>query len=644
MGGDRKAEPVSPQAADVVAYALFFGMLGGLAEAVRAVAAIAWTHRATGEVVAPEVFWMAPLAAVLVLLAVAGLFVVASRLTGRAAWLSWAPPVLAALVAFSFMRSLSLGLHPIATGVLAAGAGAAIGRAIEAGGHAMWRGVAWRLSALGVIAATAWGLWIPQSRAIAERRATEALPPAEAGAPNVLLIVWDTVRALSLSLHGHERETTPTLDALAASSVVFDRAVASAPWTLPSHATLFTGLYEHQHGATRDSPLGPGIPTLAEALSSRGFRTGGFAANTYWLGRPFGLHRGFQWYEDSWFEDTGDGTPAIVEGIARSWWISNAVYRSTGSQARRRRRIQNVPAGRVNEAVLEWLDRIGDERPFFAFLNLYDAHEPYVAREPTGFRFSDGEPRYWWDYTRPDTLSATDLVELREAYDATIFHLDYRLNELLEALDSRGRLDNTLVIVTSDHGETIGEHAPDHIGHSKFAYYDVLNVPLVFHFPRRLAGGVRHRAPVSHVDVAATVLDVVDGAAGDSGRSGTGSAQTRPGRGPTLPGVSLVPLLMPADTSRSGILPSPALSQGTPADWQLEFDRWPVARGPLFSLIEGDDHYVIDARGEQRLYDLEDDPWWAENLAERADSRPRLSAMKARVEEMIGRDPVGGGR
>ena len=89
---------------------------------------------------------------------------------------------------------------------------------------------------------------------------------------------------------------------------------------------------------------------------------------------------------------------------------------------------------------------------------------------------------------------------------------------------------------------------------------------------------------------------------------------------------------------------SPALSQGTPADWQFEFDRWPISRGPLFSLIHGDDHYVINARGEQELYDVEADPWATSDLADRAGSAAIMSALRGRITDLLGRDPTGGGR
>ncbi|MDH3734792.1 MAG: sulfatase-like hydrolase/transferase [Gemmatimonadota bacterium] len=626
MGGESAADApavttTAPDGRDVVAYAIFFGLLGGFAEAVRAVGAIVWTHRAAGEVVAPEVFWMAPAAACVALLLLGVLVVLASRIAGRPEGRTIAPGLFVGVCVFGFALSLSLGLHPLAIAVLSAGVGTVLGRAVVRR-HDTWRGIARRMAVLGTVAAVAWAIWIPQSRRLAETRALSALPAAKADAPNVLLIVWDTVRALSLSLHGYERETTPTLDRLAGSSVVFDRAVSSAPWTLPSHATLFTGLYEHGHGATRDSPLGEDVPTLAEALGARGYRTGGFAANTYWLGRPFGLHRGFHWYEDSWFEDTGDGLSPVFEAVARSWWISNAVYRATGSQARRRRRIQNVSAGAVNEAVLEWVDRIGSGRPFFAFMNLYDAHEPYSGREPTGFLFSDGEPRFWWDYTRPDTISRTDLEELREAYDAAIYHLDFRLAELLDELASRGVLENTLVIVTSDHGETLGEHGPDLIGHSKYVYYEVLNVPLVFRFPRRFGGGTRRSAAVSHVDVPATILDIVDAGGRD---------------GPSLPGTSLLSLLLAAggDSVPPPAGLSPALSQATPADWQLEFSRWPVSRGPLFSLIEGDAHYVVDVGGGEELYDLSGDPWATRSLLAEPGGQEAASRLRTRLRQLL---------
>lgn len=565
---------------DVFTLAVAFGVVFGVLEAVRAVVWYAIRHRAGGEVVAPEVYWMAPTSAAAFLVVIGTLLVWGRRVLGRSLIADLAPVGFAVVCVFSFGRSLALGLHPAAISVLAVGAAVLVGRSVSRWPEPWFRW-ARRIAWAGIVALTLWALWVPPSRRLAERRATRDLPTAAADAPNVLLVVWDTVRALSLSVYGYERETTPTLDRMAAASVVFERAASSASWTLPAHASLFTGRYHHEHSATRSSPLDDEFPTLAEALSGRGYRTAGFAANTYWVGRGFGLDRGFHWYVDSW-------NPSL-EGILRSWWLTKYML----THLRRWFGVRGSPkisAAQVNGSVLSWLDRQESDRPFFAFLNLFDAHEPYYPPAPTGFAFGSPDARYWWDWTRPERLSEADLTDLRDTYDSCILHLDFRLGELLNELDRRGLLDNTLLVVTADHGEMLGEQRPDLLGHDTNLYYPALNVPLVFHFPKRFPGGLRPDAPVSLVDVAHTVLDIVD--------DGT----------PTeFSGASLLPFLRGAADPAAPVRPS--LSQANPADWHEGKSAWPISRGPLFSLIDGDLQYIVNSAGDEELYDVRLDAW-----------------------------------
>src|SRR5262249_43485980 len=136
------------------------------------------------------------------------------------------------------------------------------------------------------------------ARAWSEHRRTAALPPPAPAARNVLLLVWDTVRAQNLSLHGYSRRTTPNLQRLAARGVQFRHAFATAPWTLPSHASLFTGRWPHELSANWKTPLDEQVPTLAGRLSSRGYDTAGFVANLDFCSRETGLGRGFVHYED----------------------------------------------------------------------------------------------------------------------------------------------------------------------------------------------------------------------------------------------------------------------------------------------------------------------------------------------------------
>jgi hypothetical protein len=366
---------------DVVLVAVAVGLVAGLAEAIQSVLRYAVGRRAAGAIVWGEVYWMAPLAACTVFLILALTLLALRRLTRRDLVAGLAPLLFVAIAIYGFGRSLALGIDPRALLILAAGLAAAVTK-----GMARWTSgiLRWtrRLTAIGVAGLVMWAVWVPQARSLDRRQAAQGLPAPTVQGPNILLIVWDTVRAASLSLYGYERETTPNLERLGQDAVVFERAVATSSWTLPSHASLFTARYPHEHGADRETPLDDRFPTLAEVLSERGYETGGFVANLHWLGTAFGLNRGFHRWEDEWWSPSSDQ-------VLGSWWITRRVQARLRAHIGGGRAAIRVPADRVQGAFLDWVDRREDDRPFFAFLNLFDAHEPYDP--PGSHRFADDD-------------------------------------------------------------------------------------------------------------------------------------------------------------------------------------------------------------------------------------------------------------
>jgi arylsulfatase A-like enzyme len=304
--------------------------------------------------------------------------------------------------------------------------------------------------------------------------------------PNILLIVWDTVR--------HDRcvpATTPRLQARAPELARFERALAPSPWTVPSVASQFTGLYPTEHGAVRTtSALPPDAPLLAELLAAAGFRTAGFSQNPL-VGPAGGFARGCERFL------THD---VLCGPFAAS---RNPVARLRARAARAR----TVPTRRTVDAVLEWIDT-GDGRPFFAFLDLMDAHWP--LRPPRAFRPA-GAPRRTPDgetllsYTAiAERVPAERVAAWRRLYDAAIAHLDAETGRLLDGLAARARLDDTLVIIVSDHGECYGEHGL--FGHMFLLYEQLVRVPLLVRFPGRAHGGTTSGVPVEILDVFATAL------------------------------------------------------------------------------------------------------------------------------------------
>ena len=320
---------------------------------------------------------------------------------------------------------------------------------------------------------------------------------ASAGAPNVLLIVMDTVRADHLSLDGYPRPTSPNLERLARRGVNYTRARAAAPWTLPSHASLFTGRWPSALSVGWYVPLDDRAPTLAGALAARGYDTAGFAANLNYCSYFTGLDRGFAHYEDFpltpyWaLRATLLGTRLLsqIDYFGKKYGLLDP-----GDVAQRSR----VTADEINERLLGWLDGRGDDdRPFFAFLNYFDAHDPYLP--PPGFDPGFVRPPEdaveremlveWWPLPDKDKAAPEQVRTVVDAYDACLAYLDDRIGRLIDDLERRGLLEDTLVIITADHGELLGDHG-GLFGHGASLYDGELRVPLIVMAPGLPAGAV----------------------------------------------------------------------------------------------------------------------------------------------------------
>lgn len=433
-----------------------------------------------------------------------------------------------------------------------------------------------------------------------ESLATSSLPNAAPGARNVLLIILDTVRARNMSLHGYERATTPYLDSLARSSVVFDRAYAPSSWTLPTHASIFTGLQPDDLSANWLTPLNAEPATLAEAFASRGYRSAGFVGNQGYAGPHTGLDRGFSHYE------TGYLHPRTILGAS----MLGRLVLLGGWQPWGWEMLRRKPGSAVTEQFLGWLPERGGA-PFFVFLNYYDAHDPYVPPEPFADHFAgDAVP------VRP--VHGPDRPRLQamiRGYDASIAYLDAELRRLMSELRRRGHLENTVVVITSDHGEEFAEKGA--MTHGTNLNASVLHVPLIVVLPGRRAE-VRIRRPVSLRDLAATLLEI-------SRSGGDPDDPTDPME--TLPGRSFASYLSVRDSSST--------PGGSAEDTLLaEMTGFRVRgtshfRGYLVSAITSSLHYVVDGTGDEDLFALESDWWEQENLADRPEYGNDLERFRA---------------
>lgn len=454
-----------------------------------------------------------------------------------------------------------------------------------------------------------------------EYRIMASLPPVSVqgqGAPNVLLVVMDTVRADRLSLYGYGRETSPNLAKLARRGVKFEQARSVAPWTLPSHASMMTGHWPHQQSARLHGPLDGTHPTIAELMTANGYATAGFVANTTYCGAETGLARGFAHYEDhdlhlqSVLSTSALGRRIIVEGLAAvSQWLGGGLEADVRKDA-----------ARVSRDLLAWTDRQG-KRPFFAFVNLVDAHSPYLLPKGVDRHFgikpessADDLTINQWFTIDKKKASPRDVQLNSDAYDDCLAYLDEQLGRLFDELDRRGVLANTLVLVTSDHGEHFGEH--DLYCHASSLYDQEIHVPLLAVLPGGGHAGESVAEPVSLRDLPATIADL-----------------TGLGRSASFPGQSLARCW---DTSRSEG-PEPLLAEvDGPAKTAPNLGLSPAFRGPMKALVSGQDVYIRNGDGVEEVYDLTTDPSQARNLAGTPSVLPKLDLFRKTMDQMTSDD------
>lgn len=561
----------------------------------------------------PQVIWMLPVSLLLAFVVPAGLVAFAKTRWPRLIGLRVAIWIFSFIALLNFTLFFSR-LSKVAILLLAAGLATQVVRSLAnrpgmlATFNRRWMPAGYGALFLAALALSGWWKW-------KEVRILSALPPAAAGAPNVILIILDTVRAANMSLYGYARSTTPTLDSLAEHSVVFDRAIAPSPWTLPSHATMMTGYWPHEHSATWHSALDDEHRTLAEALADRGYRTGGFIANLTFTTREYGMARGFARYRD----------------FTSSWGevLVNAPLTSTIMNRPQLRRLigwydglgrKLAPA--VSRDFLRFVD--DDERPFFAFLNYMEAHDPYLPPPPFDSLFGPvsvrrNELMRLWGRSggrmNKERMSAEEVEGMVAAYDGTIARLDAEIAMLIDSLRSRDLLSNSILIITSDHGEFFGEHGL--FEHAKAPYLEVIHVPLLILAEGRVPGGLRDSTSVSLRDIPATVMSLVGN--GDSGD--------------LFPGSSLI-----AGRASRASRPEPVLSQldRDPKGAQEDRGENTVAAATMFSLILGPYHYLRLNQRRERLFDHRADPRELTELARDSAYARQLGIMRAVLDSSLG--------
>jgi arylsulfatase A-like enzyme len=510
----RKSAERSATLGSLLSISAWFGIIAGFGEGFGLLLfqRINWRQWARVMHVSKEILWISPLVDLCFFLLIGITVVIVSRFARS---MPAARVLVFLLICLTAYDWLMLTGHFYRRAALLFGLGVAAAFNRWFGKHETSILSNWRKSApwlLGALALTLIG--IQGGKSISESRVVSHLPAAAPGFPNVLVIVVDTLRADHLSSYAYSRPTSPNIDKLASTGVLFENAIAPSSWSLPSHASLVTGRAVHEHGMGNVQPMPwlgwgvtglNGLPTLGEALQKQGYRTGAFSANRIYFTSNVGLGRGFVHFED-YFDGVGDSFVRTQFGreFAR-------LYMNRSSRSKFTRAFQYFGLGswldkdsegsgdyggiygirkradEVNRETLSWIAH-DEEHPFFAFLNYLDVHFGYGG--PAGY------PKPAWD--RGTTV---------DEYDAGVKYTDDCIGQLLHGLESLGQLKNTIVIITSDHGEALGDHGLSF--HGAALYWDLLHVPLIISWPGHMAQGVRVERPVTNAAMANTLLSLV---------------------------------------------------------------------------------------------------------------------------------------
>ncbi len=375
--------------------------------------------------------------------------------------------------------------------------------------------------------------------------------------PDILFIVLDTQRVDRLGCYGYDRPISPNLDRFAANGTVFEQAIAPAQWTVPSHASMFTGLYPTAHQVTQSSQrIDSTSPHLAELISAAGYETVGFCNNPLVGVLDNGFKRGFQQ-----FYNYGGAIPSLPHTSSRFPWPINRIEEAYTQFLRRisypiqnyfgrsdlafrfslqswatplwskmaNFKGQNARSVKDVSQFLRSREAQSQEKPLFLFLNLMETHLPFWppgrfvdqfapyfrgSKEARSIMRNWNREAYRWAAPLPDPLEELESKVLNDMYDAEVAYQDDYLGELFSALEGRSKSANTLTIIVADHGDGLGEHG--YMGHAFVAYQELVHVPLVINWPDRWPNGARIDTPVSTRRVFHTMVNAAGNGQEDS--------------------------------------------------------------------------------------------------------------------------------
>jgi arylsulfatase A-like enzyme len=412
----------------------------------------------------------------------------------------------------------------------------------------------------------------------------------------VILITIDTLRADHLGFHGYARETSPFLDSLASKSVVFMGAVSSSSHTAPSHASIFTSLHPVQHRVlTNGQRLDESFFTISDLFKSHGYETAAFTSVNFLRG----LGQGFDLFD-------------APIGQQKEGWRYRAAPKT------------------VDQAIA-WLTDPQRSRKIFLWIHLYDVHETqkrYAAKEEYLKRVTANSGGSEWMKYLTENLGyprnihkRENILKLIDRYDAQILTVDTEIARLYEKSKSTGMFDNSLWVITSDHGEGLGNH--QYLGHGERIYQEQLRVPLIFHFPDKRYDARKLTPLVRHVDVFPTLLSLL----------------RRPSPKQLIPleGNSLEALMR---GEKDSIENASAFSQRRPPDegWRSDWEK-----GEVYCFQTSGYKYIVHTDGEDEFYDLSTDPFELNNLLHPSPERTSLKNAAKSLFEKFSRQAAAAG-
>ena len=427
--------------------------------------------------------------------------------------------------------------------------------------------------------------------------------------PNIILMVMDSARHDHMPLYGYSKNITPNIDEFAKDAAVFENAFTTSNWTLPTHASIFTGLYPSQHNVNAmDSILGKDIPTIAGILQKEGYETISVIMNP-WLGKGFGLDKGF----------------SVVDDVAekRNNFFVKVYYKllKTFGFLGRAFLINYIAKKHVDDCLKK-------EKPFFLFLNYMDAHYkfeppiPYRSKYlPKGISYGQIKKASVIEHEHnagKKAISEQDLDNINLLLDSSIEYLDFEIGRLFNFLKERGIFDNTLIILTSDHGDLFCEHK-NWLGHRHFLYEELIRIPLLIRYPK-LFGASRTKGIVQITDIFPTILDAV-GVKEES---------------KALLGKSLIKRIKEKDFLKFAIAEQPVAVLDVYKNHHPDFDVTPInSKQRAIRTLKYE--YILSSDGKDELYNIEEDPKETKNLVEqRKDIR---DALKGLMDEWLDKLP-----